>query len=170
MAIICISGLTGSGKNSAGEALAKLTGLRLISFTFKNEAKKRGISLMEMQKLADENKEIDLNFDKRLVEEASKGNCIVTTWLGPWMIKNADLRVWLYADERVRAERIAKRDELNADKALAHLRKRDADNISRFKKHYGIDITDRSNFDMEIDSGKHRPAEIAKIIEGKLNG
>ncbi|MCK4714396.1 MAG: cytidylate kinase family protein, partial [Candidatus Aenigmarchaeota archaeon] len=168
MAIVCISGLTGSGKNTAGEALAKRTGMRLVSLTFKSEAEKRGIGLMEMQKLAGTDKSIDLNFDKRLVEEASKGDCIVTTWLGPWMIKDASLRIWLHADERVRAERIAKRNGLSVEDALAHLRVRDEDNLKRFKSYYGIDLNDHSTFDLEIDAGKHSPSEIADLIEQAL--
>ena len=85
--IICISGLSGTGKNTAGELLAKQLGCRQIQFTFKDEAKARGISLMELQKLADKNPGLDKEFDERLVREASKGNCVVTTWLGPWMVK-----------------------------------------------------------------------------------
>ena len=168
MAVVCISGLTGSGKNSAGEELAKRTGMRLISLTFKNEARKRGISLMDMQRLAGKDKGIDLDFDRRLVGAASKGNCIVTTWLGPWMIKGSALRVWLHAEERVRAMRIAKRDGLEFDEALAHVKARDADNRARFKGYYNIDLNDHSNFDLEIDSGKHSASEIADMIENAL--
>jgi len=168
MTIVCISGLTGSGKNSAGEALARRTGMRLVSLTFKNEARKRGVSLMEMQELAGKDRQIDLDFDRHLVEEASKGDCIVTTWLGPWMVKNADLRVWLYADERVRAQRVAKRDRMSQKEALEHVRRRDADNRERYLRYYGIDVNDHSAFDLEIDSGTHRPGEIARMIAEAL--
>ncbi|MDO8339385.1 MAG: cytidylate kinase family protein [Candidatus Burarchaeum sp.] len=168
MTIICISGLTGSGKNAAGEALAKRLNLRLVSLTFKDDAKKRGISLMQLQGAADKDKKIDVDFDARVVNEASKGNCIVTTWLGPWMVKAADLRVWINAEENVRAARIAKRDGMGAKEALEHLRMRDNDNRARYKKYYGIGLDDHSNFDLEIDSGKLSPEEIAALIEKAL--
>ena len=164
MPIICISGLTGSGKNAAGEALAKRLNLRLVSLTFKDDAKKRGISLMQLQGAAGKDKKIDVDFDARVVKEASTGNCIVTTWLGPWMVKNADLRIWIHADEFVRAGRIAKRDGMGAKEALEHLRMRDNDNCARYKRYYGIDLEDHSLFDLEIDSGRHSPDEIAALI------
>jgi cytidylate kinase len=168
MPIICISGLTGSGKNAAGEALAKRLGLRLVSPTFKNYAKKEGVSLMEVQRKAGKDKRIDADFDKLVVKDSSKGNCIVTTWLGPWMVKNADLRVWIDADESVRAARIAKRDGMGEEEALAHLRLRDNDNRERYKKYYGINLDDHADFDLKIDSGRHSPDEIAELIEKAL--
>lgn len=168
MTIICISGLTGSGKNAAGGALAKRLKLRLVSPTFKNYAKEEGVSLMDVQRKAGKDKKIDLEFDRRVAEDAAKGNCIVTTWLGPWMVKNADLRVWLGADDKVRAGRIVKRDNMDMKSALQHLHARDSDNKVRYKKYYGIDLDDHSDFDLEIDSGRHLPAEIAELIEKAL--
>ncbi|VVC03616.1 Cytidylate kinase [Candidatus Burarchaeum australiense] len=168
MTIICIAGLTGSGKNSAGEALAKKLKLRLVSLTFKDYAKNEGVSLMDVQKKAGQDRQMDLDFDARVVEAAAKGNCIVTTWLGPWMVKNADLRVWINADEKVRASRIAKRDGMNEQEALVHVRARDADNRARYRKYYGIDINNHANFDLELDSSKYSPKELASQIEKAL--
>lgn len=162
--IVCISGLSGSGKNTAGDLLAKKLGLRHVQFTFKDEAAARGISLMELQKLANENPSLDKEFDERLVHEAQKGNCVVTTWLGPWMIKNADVRIWLYADNKTRAKRISSRDKMSFDEAYTHSAARDADNVRRYKKYYGIDINDMGVFDIQINSGKFDPEEIVALI------
>lgn len=168
MPVICVSGLTGSGKNAAGEALAKLLGLRTVSLSFKTDAKDKGISLMDMQSLAGKDKKIDTDFDKRVVAEASQGNCVVTTWLGPWMVKNADLRVWIDAPESVRAARVAKRDGMDLAHAAEHVRRRDADNRARYLRYYGINLDDHSSFDMEIDSSKYLPGRIAEMIAAKL--
>jgi len=162
--IITISGLSGCGKNTVGELVSKRLSLRHIKFTFKDEAARRGISLMELQKLASKNPRLDREFDRRLVSEASKGGCVVTTWLGSWMIKNAGVRVWLKASEKERARRVAGRDGISIRQALKHVRERDKNNIFRYKKYYGINILDHEFFDLEINSARFTPEQIAGII------
>ncbi|MEM4389818.1 MAG: cytidylate kinase family protein [Candidatus Micrarchaeia archaeon] len=162
--IITISGLSGCGKDTVGALVAKALGLRHIRFSFKDEAARRGISLMELQRLATKNPRIDREFDTRLVKEARKGNCVVTTWLGSWLVKNSDLRVWLAATEKTRAARIAKREGISLARALSHLRARDANNRARYKKLYGIDLSDHSIFDLEIHTDRLTPKTIAHII------
>jgi cytidylate kinase len=168
MPVICIAGLSGSGKNAAGEALAKRLKLRIVSVSFKDYAREHNMNLMDVQKLAGKDSRLDKDLDAQIVSQAAKGNCVVMTWLGPWMVKGADLRVWIHADEPVRAKRVAKRDGMGEGAALEHVRTRDADNRARYKKIYGIDIGDHSIFDLEIDSGKYLPDEIAAMIEAAL--
>ena len=48
--IIAISGLTGCGKNTLGELLAKELGYKIVSPTFKDLADREGISLIDFQK------------------------------------------------------------------------------------------------------------------------
>ncbi|MCX6777445.1 MAG: cytidylate kinase family protein [Candidatus Micrarchaeota archaeon] len=161
--IICISGMSGSGKNSVGELVAKSLRMRLVNPTFKTLARERGVSLMEYQQMANENRRIDIDFDRAIGREAAKGNCVITTWLGPWMVKKC-LRVWLQADEKTRAARIAKRDKMSMAAALAHLKKRDADNGRRYAKLYGIDITRHADFDLIINTKNFRPRQSAAIV------
>lgn len=162
--IVCISGLSGCGKNTVGELLSRKLGLKQITFSFKDEAKARGISLMELQELASTDSNIDKKFDERLVREARKGNCIVSTWLGSWMIENADFKVWLKASAEERAKRVAARDNMSFQEALAHVEKRDESNRQRYKKYYGINIDDHSNFDLEINTRVFTPELIVEII------
>jgi len=166
--IICIAGFAGSGKDTVGAMLAEKLKLKHIRFSFKEEAARRGMPLMEFQKLANKDKSIDLEMDKRIVEEAEKGNCVVTTWLGPWKVKNADLRVWLEASEGERSKRVSTRDNMSAAEALRHIRKRDEDNIKRYKRYYGIDITDKGVFDLIVKSDEKTPEEIAGLIIREL--
>ena len=69
--IIAISGLTGSGKNTLGELLAKKLGYHLVCPTFKDLAEKEGISLMEFQKKAEKDPNIDRKFDQLLKEQTN---------------------------------------------------------------------------------------------------
>lgn len=162
--IICIAGLSGSGKNSVGLLVSKKLGLRLVDPTFKTLAKKEGISLMDFHKKAESQHKIDKDFDARLIAEVSKGNCVVTTWLGPWMIKNADMRIWLYASNEARAKRVAGRDGMNICEAARHIAERDGGNHERYLDVYGIDIYDHSGFDLLINSECFLPDQSAAII------
>ena len=161
--IIAISGLSGSGKNTLGEILADRLRYRLVCPTFKDLAEKEGITLLEFQKKAEKDPDIDRKFDALLKEEAGKGNCVVTTWLGPWMV-NPNVSVWVYAPDNVRAERLAKRDGITVGEAKAHIRSRDEENRARYLKLYKIDIFDQSYFDVKVNSGIFNPDELADIV------
>ena len=168
--IICIAGYTGSGKDTVADILAKRLNLPRVRLTFKDMARERGMTLMEFQKLAsNDGGRIDREFDKRVAEEVQRlndefGGCVVSTWIAAWMIKDADFRVFLKASEEVRAQRVMKRDNLSFDDALAFIREKDRNNIERYKRYYGIDITDLSLFDLVIDTEHRKPEEIAEII------
>ncbi|VVC02127.1 Cytidylate kinase [uncultured archaeon] len=162
--IICIAGLSGSGKNSVGELVAQKLGLRVVNPTFKTIAKKEKLSLMEFHKKAEHNPAIDKDFDARLVDMASRGDCVVTTWLGPWMIKNADMRIWLYAPRAARAERCAGRDGQTFEEAERHITERDENNHHRYHEIYRINIYDHSGFDLVINTEQFLPEESADII------
>jgi cytidylate kinase len=168
--IIAISGLTGSGKNTLGELLAKKLGYRLVCPTFKDLAAKEGVSLMEFQERAAKDPDIDRKFDMLLKEQAAAGDCVVTTWLGPWMV-DADVRIKVKVADKVRAERIAKRDNMAVDEALKHLRQRDDQNRTRYKKLYNIDIDDEKTFDAVLNGGRNPPEKLLemalKVIKAK---
>jgi cytidylate kinase len=172
--IITVSGLTGSGKNTLGEILAKKLGYKLICPTFKDLAAKEGISLMEFQKKAEKDHDIDKKFDSVLKEQvaATGGKCVVTTWLGPWIV-DADIRIKVNAPLETRAKRVAERDGMPLPEAKKHVRERDEENRARYMKVYGIDIFDEKKvkFDGILDSGKYKPEQLAemslKIIKTK---
>lgn len=161
---ICISGLSGSGKNSVGSLVASKLGYRLVNPTFKTIAKKQNMGLLDFHKKAEADHRIDEDFDARLVAQARGGDCVVTTWLGPWMIKDATIRVWLYAPSHVRAARVAARDAMSLQEAQKHISERDESNRLRYLEIYKIDIYDHSGFDLVINSERFLPAQSAGII------
>jgi CMP/dCMP kinase len=165
--IIAVSGLSGSGKNTFGNALAEKLGYRVVCPTFKDLAKKEGIPLLEFQKKAGEDPSIDKKFDEMLKKEASRSECVVTTWLGPWMVE-ADFRIWVDAPLEVRAKRLAKRDGFSLDEALEHIKQRDANNRERYLKLYKIDIMEHEKFDLEVNSGENTPEEMVEITIREL--
>ena len=170
--IIAVAGFSGSGKNTLGKLLADKLGYRLVDPTFKDIAKSEGISLMELQKRAENDKDIDKKFDAILRNETSKGNCVVSTWLGPWIV-DADVRIKVYAPPKIRAERVAKRDSMSFEQALNHINERDDNNRRRYMGLYNINIDDIEIFDGCLNSAIFSPEQLLdislRIIKQKIN-
>jgi len=165
--IIAICGLTGSGKNTLGELLAKTLGYKLVCPTFKDLAAKEGVSLMEFQEKARKDPDIDRRFDALLKEQAV-GDCVVTTWLGPWIV-DADVRIKVICPLETRAQRIAGRDNMTLKEAIKHVKERDDQNRKRYMKVYSIDIDDESRFDACLNSGIHKPDELLELALEMIN-
>jgi cytidylate kinase len=164
--IIAISGLVGSGKDSVAKMVAEKLGIKHLNFTFKDAARAKDIPLMEYQEYAKKNVSIDKEFDEMVIAETKKEDCVTSTWLGPWLIKDADLRIWLDASPDARARRISGRDGMTLAEAMDHVRKRDAHNRARYKRLYNVDIfEDRSVFDLIINTETFMPEDSASIIE-----
>ncbi len=159
---IAIFGFTGSGKTTVAKIVAKMLNLPHISPTFKDLAARRGMSVVEFQKLAEKDPDIDLEFDKALKEMAQR-DCVVSSWLGPWMVE-ADIKIKLRASFEERVRRIRGREKLAEEKAKEYVREKDENNIKRYKSLYGINIKDEEIFDLIIDTEGKTPEEVAEEI------
>jgi cytidylate kinase len=159
--IIAISGLTGSGKSTIGEEVARELNIKHISTTHKKYALP-GEELLKFTKNA--TPEFERRFDKQIIKEANESDCVVTTWLSPWLIKGATARVWLHASPEVRAVR--KKHELK--KSLDYIRKyvkdKDTTNARRFRKIYGVDINDHSIFDIIINTDGLNISQVSQLV------
>jgi cytidylate kinase len=161
---ISISGLTGVGKTTTAEHISKILGIPQIAFSMKDEAKARGMTIVELQNIAAVDKNLDLDFDKRQIEEMKKHPDFVTsTWLGPWFA-NADINVWLYASDEIRAQRVAKRDGLDYENAVNMMRMKDAQNKERYLKLYNINIADVNKFHVCVNTGILPPEQVARVV------
>ncbi|MGV8176996.1 MAG: (d)CMP kinase [Candidatus Bilamarchaeaceae archaeon] len=166
--IIAISGFAGSGKTTLGKLLAERLNYRFVSYSFKEMAKEKGMGLMEFHEYAEKHPEIDLELDKRLKSEASEQDSVVATWLAGWIL-DADFKVFVFAPDKVRASRVSGRDKMGEKEAVAHIKERDNENIRRYRKLYGIDITDTSGFDLCISADTYKPDQLADIVVSALD-
>lgn len=104
-------------------------------------------------------------FDEEIKKQAAAaGSCVLSTWLAPWFVEDATLRVWLYADIKIRSARWAKTYNIDLSEAEKLVLEKDQSEIKSIKHIYGIDLNDRSIFDMVINTGKIPPQECAEII------
>jgi len=149
---IAISGKSGCGNTTVSRLLADRLSLRLINYTFRDMARERGISFEELRRRAEEDDQYDLYLDRRQVELASRESCVLGSRLAIWLLKDAQLKVYLYASPEVRAGRIARREGRSFEQALAELHERDGRDGQRYLRLYGIDI-DRYGFaDLVVDT------------------
>ena len=142
---IAISGLAGSGKTAVAKKIKEILESRgksvdLLLPTFKDIVKEMGISLKEYEERAEEDSSIDRAFDEEVQRRfSSLKNVVFASWLAIWK-SDADLKVFLHASEKVRAQRIAGREKISFEEALSYVRERDQRNRRRYMKIYGIDI------------------------------
>ncbi|RLI74839.1 cytidylate kinase [Archaeoglobales archaeon] len=164
---ITISGLPGSGTTTVARILAKKLNLKLISAgeIFRQLAAKKGMTLEEFGKYAENNPEIDLLIDKTQKELAEKEeDTVVEGRLSGYMIKNPDLKVWLFADAEVRYERIAKREGKDIAIVRSETKKREELERRRYEKFYSINVDDWSVYDLAINSGRFDAKRIVEIV------
>jgi len=154
---ITISGLHGTGKSTYARILSKHFGLRHVSAgdLFRQIAKERGVSVIELSKTASESREIDSLIDERTRKEAETGDVIIDGFLAGWMAGDAaNLKIQLIAPESVRIERIARRDRVSYDEARAETLRREKMERERFRKVYKIDINNYSIYDLVLNTGR----------------
>ena len=163
--IVAIAGPIGVGKSTVARLVAQALGYRYISGgeVFREVARQRGISVTEVNKLAEQDPSLDRELDRRQRELAQQGDSVVESRLSGWMV-DADLKIWLKAPVDVRAERLAGREGQPVDAARAELMERERSEWARYKETYGIDVDDLSPYHLIIDTTKWSAESIAEAL------
>lgn len=162
---IAISGKSGCGNTTVSKMVSEALGFVMINFTFRSLAEEQGIEFWEFCKLAEESDEHDLEVDRRQVEMAlAVDDCVLGSRLAIWMLKEADLKVYLTATAEERANRVLKREGGTFKERLEQTTQRDRNDSARYKRLYGIDNSDTSIADMVIDTTDLEPHEVASLI------
>jgi CMP/dCMP kinase len=165
---IAISGRSGCGNTTVSKMTADALNLRCVNFTFRNLAHERGMELKEVLHLAIKDESWDREVDTRQLALAREnGGCVLGSRLAIWMLNEADLKVYLYAEAEIRAARIVNREGGSLEEVAAFTHKRDRQDYARYLRLYSIDTDDYSFADMVIDTGKHTPEEITDLIVKK---
>jgi len=163
--IVTVSGEIGAGKSTVANRLAQALGLRYLSAgeIFREEARRRGLTLAQFGRLAEQDQTIDRDLDRKQVEAARGGDVLIDSRLSGWLI-DGDLRVWLRAPLLVRAGRVAARDRTSLEEALRELNAREDSERRRYREIYQIDLTDLSRYHIIVDTGAWSAQEIVDAL------
>lgn len=162
---IAISGKSGCGNTTVSSLVSKELGYPMINFTFRNLAEERGMDFWDLAALAEKDDSIDFELDRRQVEMAlAREDCVLGSRLAIWMLKEADLKIYLDAPVEERARRIRKREGGTLEEKIAETSARDAKDTARYKRLYDIDNNDPAVADLRIDTTGISAAEVARII------
>jgi cytidylate kinase len=165
---IAISGRSGCGNTTISKMAADRLGLRFINFTFRSLAQERGLDLKEVLDLAANDDSWDIEVDKRQVALALEGGgCVLGSRLAIWMLKEADVKVYIEASPEIRARRIVKREGGSLEEIAAFTAERDNQDHGRYLRIYNIDTDSYSFADLIINTDDLTPKQIVDKIVGK---
>ncbi|MFB6171944.1 MAG: (d)CMP kinase [Haloarculaceae archaeon] len=166
--LLTVSGPAGSGKSTTAAALADALGYDHISGgdIFRDLADERGLTPLELNRLAEEDDQIDRDLDRRLREvAASRDDLVLESRLAGWMAgEHADFRIWLDAPLAVRAQRIAEREAKPVEQARRETVERAESERRRYEEYYGIDIEDLSIYDLVLNTARLDPDAVLEAI------
>jgi cytidylate kinase len=161
--VICISGMTGSGKSTVAKRLAAKYGLDYFSGgnALKTLAHEEGYDSdirgwwetpqgrkFLQQRMGDS--VFDKRIDKKLLELAEQGNVVLDSWTMPWLLDDG-FKIWLEASPQVRAKRVVKRDGISIEEAVEAVKIKDEKTREIYKCLYGFDLGhDLSPFDLVL--------------------
>ena len=138
----------------------------MVNFTFRQMAEERGVDFWTFCRMAENDYDIDRELDRRQVEMAMKEeNCILASRLAVWMLKEADLKVYLTATPETRARRIFNREGGSYEERYQETVRRDNNDTRRYMAIYGIDNSRPEEVaDLLIATDDKTPEEIVEII------
>ena len=163
---IAISSHSGCGNTTATNNVGRTLGLEVVNYTFRDLAQDLGISFEEIQREAAKSRIYDLLTDLKLMRTSLRPRVVVGSRLAGWLI-DADLRVWLHAPLEARAKRIFQREadkHASYESVLYRTLQRDEQNRKRYLEVYGIDINDRSDFDIIINTERLTAEQVSSLI------
>lgn len=130
-------------------------------------AVEQGMSLPAFGAYAVTHPEVDIELDTRLAARAAKGDVVIESRLAGWVARVDGLNavtVWVDCAPDVRARRVAGREAITVQQAMAENAERQQVERDRYLALYGIDLADLSIYDLVLDSGLLQPDEVAGAI------
>jgi cytidylate kinase len=161
---IAISGKSGCGNTTVSRLVAERLSIRQINYTFHTMADEQGVSFGEMCRMAESDDSWDRYLDRKQVELAMEGSCVLGSRLAIWVLDAADLKVYLTASPEVRARRIQQREGGTLADVLTATDERDRRDHARYLRLYNIDTESYQFVDLVIDTEQYLPDEIADRI------
>lgn len=174
--IVTITGELGSGKSTVARALSKVWRCSQYSVgdAQRNMAQTLGVSTLELNKMAENDPNIDKQIDSIFTKLAANDNdCVIDSRLA-WHFLPYSLKVKFNVSGAEAVSRIlCDKDRVSEDRSSAisvrdAMLKRRLSERKRFKGTYGVDVDDDNNFDIVIDTTDAPLEAIIQIINSAL--
>ncbi len=166
--IITITGLPGSGKTTIAKGLAKHFHIKHYSMGdfVRKIAKKKKMSVLELsrksEKIVDE-----MDALQKKIARTHK-NAIIDSRLGAYLIKNAHIRIYIYAPLKTRVKRIAQRDKTSYNESYHQTLAREREELKHYKKRYNIDYRNKKLYNIILNTNKLKLNEGIKKVINKI--
>ena len=173
---ITISGHPGSGTSTLVNGIcdhfnwSSLNGGQI----FRDEAKRRGLSLSEFGDLCASDFSVDKSLDDILQEKIRdpNGPDVMESRLCGWWAYKLEIdcvRLWVDVNDEVRAQRVVDREGITLEKAIFENKKRSQKDRSRYIELYGLIPEDKEPYTHIIDASQKNISEVLqetiKILE-----
>lgn len=176
--IITITGTEGSGKTTLSRKLAEVLNLPYIYVggIRRKMAEERGMTLAEFNKLGETDPSTDVDVDNRIVEEAGKIDSAIIEGRTMFHFFPKSIKIFLTVDIDEAAKRIysdqshSRKNEAQDFSGVEDVKKnileRHKTDDFRYKKYYGIDAYNPSNFNFVLDTTNLLPEQtLEKVLE-----
>jgi len=186
--IITISGTPGSGKSTVAKILLeKLHAEHIYVGGIRRDlAKKKGMTLVELNEYALSHPETDVDIDKQVAAKALKleklRKIVIVEGRTQFYFLPNSVKIYIKVDMNEGAKRIWKQLQKKEEKnkrnegkihSLTQMKKellkREENDAQRYKKYYGFDHRDESHYDLILDSTHILPEEVVIKIMDYLN-
>ncbi len=174
--IISISGMPGAGKSTVAKMLSRKLGMKryYMGGMRREMARKKGMNIDQLNEIGENEHWTDREVDDFQKELGERDDNFVIEGRTCFLFIPHSVKVFLEVRFEVGARRIYDDVKSNESRnepryrtegeARKAVKKRMESDIRRYKKYYGVDIHDRSHYDLVIDTTEMTPEEVAERI------
>lgn len=167
---ITIGGTPGSGKNTVANELGKKLNFRVfVAGDFQRKmAEEKGMTILELAKAAETDPSIDKKTDEwvQAIGEADENFIMVGRTAFNFIQDSVKIFLDVSEDEGARRifheKRGKEKENISQAATFENIKKRKAFENERYKKYYGIDVTNPKNYDLVIDTTS---LTVNKVVE-----